>query len=144
MWANRPHQLGGIEAIALGPPPTAVGRDAGRGHDLVRHALGGQPAVQPEAVAARLVAGVHRRVGGKADAPLGRGQLLQHRLGVATADGPQAGCISRCRGKGQLPLGPAQLQSPVEGGRAVLTMLLGRCQGQAPFQENERKVLDGA
>ncbi len=80
------HQLGRVQPVALGPALAAVDLDAGRVDHQVVPALAGQPAVQPETVAARLVAAVHRGVLGQAETLLGLGNLLQHRGGVAATD----------------------------------------------------------
>src|SRR5579872_6988503 len=98
--------------------------------------LSAQPAVQPEAVAASLVAAVHGSVSGQTETVLGLGDLLQDGLGVACPDAAQSGCVSRGGSKGQFPLRPAQLESQIKRRPAVSRILRrGRRHGQAPFQE---------
>jgi hypothetical protein len=72
-------QLAAVEPIGLGPPRPAIDFDAGRVHHDVVDALLKQPPVQPEAVAARLVATVHHDITHQAAARLRLGDGVQHR-----------------------------------------------------------------
>ena len=71
-------QLATVESIGLRPPPPAIDFNAGRVHHEVVDALLEKPAVQPEAVAARLVATAHYDVAHQTTARLGLANGVQH------------------------------------------------------------------
>jgi hypothetical protein len=75
---HRPQQRLGVDPVGLGPPGPPVHRDRGRVDRQVLDAVGDEAAVQPEAVAARLVAG-HGPDGSPGPA-LGRGALSADEL----------------------------------------------------------------
>jgi hypothetical protein len=64
------HQLGGVETVALGPPFAPIDLDGSRIDDDVRDVLAAEPAVQPEAIAARLVTTDDGGIVGQAETPL--------------------------------------------------------------------------
>src|SRR5262249_6635313 len=71
-------------------------------------------AVQPEAVAARLVAGGDRRVGREAKALLGLGNFLTQLVQVPRRQRAVARLLGRLRGAGQQPFVPAEFQGDVQ------------------------------
>src|SRR5262249_23950149 len=76
-----------------------------------------QGPVQPEAVAARLVAGADGGVGRQTEALLGLGDLLLEPGEVACRQGAETRLLGRLGGKGEEPLVLAQFQGDVQGCR---------------------------
>src|SRR5262249_53853302 len=117
------NQFGDIQRIRLGSPLSAVDLDAGGVDHAVVDAVMDEEAMEPEAIAAGLVAGGDGRVGGQAEAALCLCDLAQQQLGVAGGEGGEAGLLAEADGKGELPGVPAQLEGEVEhrcGGRVRL------------------------
>src|SRR5258706_13324956 len=108
-------QLVAIDAIGFGAPAPARDLDAGGiDHDVVNAVLA-QPAMQPPAVTAGLVAGVERRRGRNAKAHTGLGGAAQESLGVACGNGEAAGRATVIA-EGQLPALVGQLEAHVQRG----------------------------
>jgi hypothetical protein len=103
-----------VEAVGLGPPRAAVDFDAGGVDDQVLDPLGGEEAMEPEAVAAGRVSGEDRGVLGQAEARLGGLDLRQQGIRAAGRDRPEPGFLAQADGERQLPVLVAQLQSEVE------------------------------
>ena len=82
---QHPEQLADVQGIRLRAPEPAIHFDARRVHDPVRDPAGGQVPVQPEPVAARLVAAAHRGGGLQAEPLLGVGDLPGQPLEIAAA-----------------------------------------------------------
>ena len=76
MAQQHAEQFADVQLIAFGAAFTAVNLDTRGIHDHILHADGGQVAVQPEAIAAGLVAAQHRGVGRQAEVQLGLGYFL--------------------------------------------------------------------
>jgi hypothetical protein len=114
---EHPHELGGVEVFRLGPAAAAVDLDGGGVDDEVLDALVSEVTMEPEAVAAGLVAGDHRRVLGQSEAMLGAADLEQDGAGVAGGGGAEPGLLAGSDGEGQLPGMTAQLEGQVEDGR---------------------------
>src|SRR5262249_42618846 len=74
-----------------------------------------QGAMQPEAIAAGLVAGADARVGGKLEPCLGLNDLLSETVEVTRGHSAQARLLGGLRGAGEYPLVLAELQSDVQG-----------------------------
>ncbi len=81
---QRPQQSLGIQAVRLGPPGTAVDLQRTRVHDMAADAVRLEKAVQPEPVAAGLVAARHVRAhaGASFHAGSDAGKQVEHRLSV--------------------------------------------------------------
>jgi hypothetical protein len=69
-----------------------------------------EEAMEPEAVAAGLVAGGDGGVVGQPEARLGLLDLGQEEVGVAGGDGAEASLLAGADGDGELPGVPAQLE----------------------------------
>jgi hypothetical protein len=70
--------------------------------------------MEPEAVAAGLVAGADRRIAGQPEAAAGAVDLAAERAEVAGRDGDAARGRGRGGAEGQPPGGPAQLEGQVK------------------------------
>jgi hypothetical protein len=122
------HQLGGIETVALGPPPTAIDLARCRIDDNLGAALVGQPAVQPEAIVAGLVATDDGGIIGQAETAFGLVDLLEQAGQVACPDGAEPRRLSVSDREGELPFAPARLKSQVQAREARGTLdFAGRC-----------------
>ena len=77
-------------------------------------------AMEPEAIAAGLVAGDDRRFLGQAEPAPSGPDLADQGVGVACRDGVKPGLLPGPDGEGQLPGGPAQLQCEVEPGAVIV------------------------
>src|SRR5262249_38397589 len=110
------YELDGVERVGLGPPHPAVDLDAGGVDDAGGDGFGDQEAMEPEAVAAGLVAGDDRGIVGEAEAGLGLLDLGEEDIGIAGGDGAESGLLAGSDGEGELPGAPAQLQGEVEHG----------------------------
>jgi hypothetical protein len=126
-----------IEPISLGPSVTAMHCNAGRVDHAVVHPLGHSPAVQPEAVPARLVTADAPGLLGQPKALLGSADLLLDRLEMACRHVAFPGALGRSRGEAALPV----VNAPCEGQeqcRPVWGLMgnadRGACgHGRAPF-----------
>ena len=96
--------------------------------------LDDEEAMEPEAVAAGLVAGGDRGVLGEAEPLLGGRDLGHEGLGVAGRDRPEPGLLAQADGERQLPGLLAQLQGEVEhrGRRDGRIHVVSRRHGKAP------------
>jgi hypothetical protein len=112
--AQEVDELGRVNRVGLGVLVPAVDLDGAGVHDNVVDPSTRQGAVQPEAIAARLVAGADRRVAGQAEALLGLGDLLVQPAQVARRDRAQAGPFGRLGGTGHQPLVLAEFQGDVQ------------------------------
>ena len=93
--------------------------------------LGQEEAMEPEAVAAGLVARGDRGVLGEAEPLLGGLDLGQQSHGVAGRDRPEPGLLAQADGEGQLPRAGTQFQSHVKhrGRYSGTIVFVGRCHG---------------
>ena len=124
--AQQVQQLGRIDRVGLDVLAAAVDLDGAGIDDDVVDALAGQGAMQPEAIATRLVAGADRGVGGQPEASLGLGDLLVEPGEIAGRHRAEARLLGRLRGAGQEPLVPAEFQGDVQGrGRVVVVVMSG-------------------
>ncbi len=98
--ASRAH----VQPVCLGALGAAIDFNAGRVHDPVLDALREQEVMQPESVAARLVATQHARDGRHAKAFLGQSHLLFKCDQVARGDRPFARLLSQTNREPQPPL----------------------------------------
>jgi hypothetical protein len=96
-----------VDGVALGAAGAAVDLDRGGIDDPVVDPEGGQEAVQPEAVAAGLVAGADRRGIGEAEAAAGAVDLAAEGVEVAGRDGDAA----RGRAGAVLKASPQEVRS---------------------------------
>ena len=104
------------------------GRDGRRVDDDVGDALVGEPAMQPEGIAAGLVAADDGGGGGQVETPLGLVDLLKQARQVACSQRAEPGRLSVPNGEGEFPLAPAQLKSEVQTRAARGTLYIaGRC-----------------
>src|SRR5262249_60162495 len=114
--------------VALGPPFPPLDLDGCRVDDDVGDALAGEPAVQPEAIAAGFVTTDDGGIVGQAEAPLGLVDLLEQGDQVARPEGAEPGRWPVAEGEGQLPLVPAQRKSQMQTRDACGTLrIAGRC-----------------
>jgi hypothetical protein len=117
--------------LALSGPP--IDFDArGVDHDVV-DALLDQPAVQPPAVSAGLVAGVDLALGAQAAARTGLAQALQHCNGVAGVHGVAARAALAVA-QAQLPLLVGQLEAHEQLALARRILALWGCLGLLHFR----------
>ena len=115
---QNPKQALRVEPIGLGPPRPSVDQDAGRLDDMVDHVVGEQEPVQPEAVAARLIAGDDfDRDACQRPRPsaLGRDEGEQRR-GVAGLHLVQHDFVATRQPDGGKPTRTAQFKCEVDGG----------------------------
>jgi hypothetical protein len=87
-------ELDGVQGVGLGPPHPAVDLDAGGVDDAVVDAVVDEESMEPEAVAAGLVAGGDGGVGGEAEADLGLLDLAEQQIGVTGGDGAESGLLA--------------------------------------------------
>jgi hypothetical protein len=112
-------ELADVDGIALGAAGAAVDLDGGGVDDHVVDPAGGEGAMEPEAVAAGLVAGADRGVVGQAESAAGAVDLAAQRCGVAGRDDDAAGGRGRRDAEGQSPGAPAQLEGQIERRRSA-------------------------
>lgn len=126
-------QLVSVQAIGLGSPGTPIDLDArGVDHDVV-DALLDQPAVQPPAVAAGLVAAVDLALGAQAATLSGLRQALQHCDGVAGVHAISARASPAVANR-QLPCLVGQLEAHVQLDLARRILALWDCLGCPHFR----------
>ena len=111
-------ELGDVEPIALGAAGAAVDLDAGGVDDEVVDGVVSEIAMEPEAVAAGLVAGEDGGVAGEAEALLGAEDLALKAVEVASGDGAEPRLLGHGGGEGEVPGGPAEFEREVERVRA--------------------------
>ena len=119
-------QLGDVDGIALGAAGAAVDLDTGGVDDRVVDAARDEEAMEPEAVAAGLIAGADGGVIGQPEAAAGAVDLSAERAEVAGRDRDAARRQGRRGAEGQPPGGPAQLEGQVErrrGGRGTIVVV---------------------
>ena len=115
---QHPHQLLQIQSVGLGPPRSPVDLDARRVEHPALHTLGLKPAVQPEAVVARLVAAHDaHRLTQPFDRPAVRPRdVMPHRRRVATWQHVTAQLGAARRDDARQPLRLAQFKRNVHRG----------------------------
>jgi hypothetical protein len=121
-------ELGDVDGIALGAAGAAVDLDGGGIDDRVVDPAGDEESMEPEAIAAGLIAGADRRVVREAEATAGAVDLASERAEVTGRDGDAARGLGRGGAEGQPPGGPSQLEGQVErrsGGRSTI-VIVGR------------------
>src|SRR5262249_52416444 len=100
-------------------------------------ALGQEEAMEPEPVAAGLIAGDDPRVIGEVEPPPGRPDLGEQIVEVARPDGAESGLLSQADGECEFPGVPAPLQREAEhgDGRGRRIRTVSRRHGEAPERE---------
>src|SRR5262249_55259486 len=96
------HQLGRVETIGLGAPLSAVDLDAGGVHHEIADALVGEVAMEPEAVAAGLIATDNPSILAEAEALLGLSDFDGQARKAPSRDGPQPRLLTQADGEGEL------------------------------------------
>ena len=122
---QHPEQLAGIQGIRLRAPEPSIHFDARRVHDHVRDPAGGQVPVQPEPVAARLVAAAHRGGGLHAEPLLGVGDLPGQPREIARRHRSHARRGPGLGREPELPLIAPQLEGEVQAQRGRSGILGG-------------------
>jgi hypothetical protein len=108
------HQLACVNPVGLGVLGATIRFDAGRIHHQILNVMGQQVAMQPESVAARFVATLHRCTLGQAEALLGPCDLLFKCCQVARRDLAPARFLTQSDREAQRPVLFAQLEGQVE------------------------------
>src|SRR5512135_2554869 len=105
-----------------------VDLDGGGIDDEVGDILGGEVAMEPEAVAAGLVAGADGGRVGEGEAALGAGDLALEGIEAARRDGDATWGLGGRSGERQAPGVPSQLEGEVErgGGGCGTILVVGR------------------
>ena len=134
-------QLVAIEPIGLGSPGAPVHLDArGVDHDVV-DALLDQPPVQPPAVAAGFVAGMHLGLRLELAALLGLAYAIQDRFLVAGVHAISARAATTIAGR-QLPLLVAELEAHVQLALDRRILAVWDCLGRRHFRSPSTKSLE--
>src|SRR5262249_51330498 len=107
-------ELGDVDGIALGAAGAAIALDRGGIDDRVVDAPRREESMEPEAVAAGLVAGADRSVVGQAEAAAGAVDLAAQRAEVAGRDGDAARGLCRGGAEGEPPGSPPPLPAPLD------------------------------
>src|SRR5262249_7639918 len=112
--AQQVEQLRRVHRVGLDPLAAAIDLDgAGIDHPVV-DAPTRQGPVQPEAIAAGLVAGADRGAGRQPETCLGLGGLLGEPVEVARRQGAEPWLLGRLRGTGEQPFILAEFQGEVQ------------------------------
>jgi hypothetical protein len=99
-----------IQFVRLGTPRAPLHFDARRIDDVIGDAVRHQIPVQPEGVAAGLVAADHRRVVGELQSTLGAGNFLDDAIDRAGGYLANARPLATAGGEAQLPASLAELE----------------------------------
>ncbi len=111
-------ELADVEPIALGAAGAAIDLDAGGVDDAVGDGVVLEIAMEPEAVAAGLVAGENRGVVGEGEAVPCAEDLALKGIEIASGDGAEPRLPGHGGGEGEVPGGPAEFEREVERVRA--------------------------
>ena len=109
------HQVDAVGLEAAVPTLDVDGR--GVDDEVVRVSSGLEEAVQPDAVAAGLVAGDERHGVIQVEAPMGRGNLALKDVEVAGGHRPDARLLAETGGEGELPGTVREFEGEIERGR---------------------------
>jgi len=118
--AQHGHQLGGVEAIVLGPTLPAIHLDRGRIANEVVDPFGEQPAMQPKTIAACLVARMHGGIGGQTEPFLGASDFSENGLAIACRRRPHSWRLPKAGRESKLPLVPTEFKGQIKTGRGNL------------------------
>jgi hypothetical protein len=108
------HELGDVEGIALGSAGAAVDFDRRGIDNVIVDTLIDEPAMQPETIAAGLVAGDHGSVVWQTETLPGAPKFHVQQSDVPRGDGSQAWLASHAGVEAEFPGGPAELEGEIE------------------------------
>jgi len=112
-------QFGNVEGIGFGASGAAIDLDTGGIDDEVPDMNMSEIAMDPEAVAAGFIAREDGGIVGQSEALFGELDLALEGVEVAGGDGAESGFLGHRRGEGEVPGGPAEIESEVEIRRGI-------------------------